>query len=217
MSTSRWERFAPLTGVVFFVLLAISFALSGNTPDTNTSTADTVSYWSSHDSRQIASAIIGTFSVIFFIWFGGSLRSVLLRAEGGEGRLSMIAFAGMLTIGISGAIGGALTFTVADTVNDVPAEATQTLSVLSSDFFFPFLAGIALFMFATGICVLRHGGLPRWLAWAAIVIGVVSVTPIGFAGFLAVFVWVLVVSIVLYLRGAETGTPVVPPAAGPPT
>ena len=217
MSTSRWERFAPLTGVVFFVLLAISFVLSGNTPDTNTSTADTVSYWSSHDSRQIASAILGTFAVIFFIWFGGSLRSVLLRAEGGDGRLSMIAFAGMLTIGISGAIGGALTFTVADTVNDVPAEATQTLSVLSSDFFFPFLAGIALFMFATGICVLRHGGLPRWLAWAAIVIGVVSVTPIGFAGFLAVFVWVLVVSIVLYLRGAETGTPAVPPVAGPTT
>src|SRR4029077_20986616 len=77
MSSSRWERFAPLTCVVFFVLLAISFALSGSTPDTNTSTADTVSYWSSHDSRQIASAIIGTFSVIFFIWFGGSLRSVL--------------------------------------------------------------------------------------------------------------------------------------------
>ena len=97
MSSSRWERFAPLTGVVFFVLIAVSFALSGNTPDTDSSTADTVSYWSSHDSRQIASAIIGTFAVIFFIWFGAILRSALLRAEGGEGRLSLIAFSGMLT------------------------------------------------------------------------------------------------------------------------
>ena len=44
-----------------------------------------------------------------------------------------------------------------------PLTVTQTLSVLSEDFFFPFLAGIAVFMFATGICVLRHGGLPRWL------------------------------------------------------
>ena len=217
MSTSRWERFAPLTGVVFFVLIAITLALSNDTPDTNSSTADTVSYWSAHDSRLIASAIIGTFAVIFFIWFGGSLRSALMRAEGGEGRLSTLAFAGILVIGITGGIGSSLTFVVADTVNDVPAEATQALSVLSSDFFLPFLAGIALFMFATGICVLRHGGLPRWLAWAAIVIGVATVTPIGFVGFLGAFIWTLVASIVLYLRGAETGTPVVPPAAGPPT
>jgi hypothetical protein len=217
MSNSRWERFAPLTGVVFFVLLAISIALSSDTPDTDDSTADTVSYWSAHDSRLIAAGILGTFAVIFFIWFAGSLRSVLLRAEGGDGRLSTIAFAGMLTIGISGAIGSALEFTAADTVNDVPATVTQTLSVLNEDFFFPFLAGIALFMFATGICVLRHGGLPRWLAWVAIVIGVVTVTPIGFAGFLGAFIWTLVVSIALYLRGGETGTPAVPPAAGPTT
>ena len=94
---------------------------------------------------------------------------------------------------------------------------TQTLSVLSEDFFFPFLAGIALFMFATGICVLRHGGLPRWLGWVAIVIAVVSVTPIGFAGFLAAFIWTLVASIVLYLRGGQTSAPAAPPVAGPTT
>ncbi|OLE37775.1 MAG: hypothetical protein AUG48_03645 [Actinobacteria bacterium 13_1_20CM_3_68_9] len=92
---------------------------------------------------------------------------------------------------------------------------TQTLSVLSVDFFLPFLAGIAVFMFASGICVLRHGGRPRWLGWVAIVIGVVSLTPIGFVGFLAVFVWVLVVSIVLYLSGAETPTTTTPPPAAP--
>jgi hypothetical protein len=217
MSTSRWERFAPLTGVVFFILIAITLALSNDTPDTDSSTADTVSYWSAHDSRLIASAIIGTFAVIFLIWFGGSLRSALMRAEGGEGRLSTLAFAGILVIGITGGIGSSLTFVVADTVNDVPAEATQALSVLSEDFFLPFLAGIALFMFATGICVLRHGGLPRWLGWAAIVIGVVSVTPVGFIGFVLSFIWVPVASVVLYLRGAETAPPGTPPPTVPAT
>jgi hypothetical protein len=190
------------------VLLAVSFALSNDTPDTDSSTADTVSYWSAHDSRTIAAALTGTFAVIFLIWFGGSLRSALQRAEGGEGRLSMLAFAGILTIGITGAIGSALEFTVADTVNDVPPQVTQTLSVLSEDFFLPFLAGIAVFMLATGICVLRHGGLPRWLAWVAILIGVVSVTPVGFVGFLAVFIWVAVTGVILYLREGETPAPV---------
>ncbi len=44
MSGSRWERLAPLTGVVFFVLIAVTFALSNDTPDANDSTGDVVSY-----------------------------------------------------------------------------------------------------------------------------------------------------------------------------
>jgi hypothetical protein len=210
MSRTTTERLAPLSGVVFFVLIAITFALSNDTPDTDSTTADTVSYWSAHDSRLIAAAITGTFAVIFLVWFGGVLRSALLRAEGGEGRLSLVAFAGILTIGITGGIGSALQFTVADTVNDVPATVTQALSVLSEDFFLPFLAGIALFMFGAGICALRHGGLPKWLAWVAIVIGVIAVTPVGFIGFLAVLVWVLVASVVLYLQDGEAPAPATP-------
>src|SRR5436190_3058055 len=193
MSRSRWERFAPLTGVVFFVLIAVTFALSNNTPDTNDSTVSTVAYWSAHDSRLIVAAIVGAFAVIFLVWFGASLRSALMRAEGDEGRLSTVVFAGILIVAISGAIASSLQFTVADTVGDVPPIATQTLSVASSDFFFPFLAGIAIMSFASGICTLRFGGLPKWLGWVAIVIGIVTVTPVGFAGFLAAFIWVLVV------------------------
>jgi hypothetical protein len=214
MSNSRWERFAPLTGVVFFVLIAITFALSNDTPDTDSSTADTVGYWSAHDSRLITAAIVGTFAVVFLIWFGGSLRSALRRAEGGDGRLSNLAFAGILVVGITGAIGSNLMFVVADTVGDIPDTATQTLSVISEDFFLPFVAGSALLMFASGISALRYGGLPRWLGWVAIAIGIVSVTPLGFVGFIASFIWVLVVSIALYLAGRETvePTPVPPPA-----
>ncbi|HEY7150526.1 MAG TPA: hypothetical protein VH391_02485 [Solirubrobacterales bacterium] len=127
-----------------------------------------------------------------------------------EGRLSLVAFAGILTIAIGGAVASALQLTAADTVNDVPRTVTQTLAVLSEDFFFPFLAGIAVFMFAAGVCAIRHGGLPKWLAWAAIVIGVVSVTPVGFIGFVLVFVWVLVASVVLYPAGRRE-----PRAQGP--
>jgi hypothetical protein len=215
MSRSRWERFAPLTGVVFFVLIAVTFALSNDTPDTNKSTSDTVAYWSAHDSRLIVSAIAGTFAVIFLVWFGASLRSALMRAEGGQGRLSTLAFAGILIIGISGAIGSSLQLTVADTAGDVPPIATQTLSVLSSDFFLPFLAGIAITLFASGICALRFGALPKWLGWASIVLAIVTVTPAGFFAFLASFVWVLVVSILLFLREGEAAAPASPAAQAP--
>jgi hypothetical protein len=215
MSRSRWERFAPLTGVVFFVLIVVTFVLGNNTPDTDSSTSDTFAYWNAHDSRLIVGAIAGTFAVIFLVWFGASLRSALMRAEGGEGRLSTLAFAGVLIVGISGAIASSLQFVVADTVGDVPPIATQTLSVASSDFFFPFLAGIAIMSFASGICTLRFGALPKWLGWIAIVIGIVTVTPVGFIGFLASFIWVLVVSIVLFMREGQTATPASPVAPAP--
>ena len=97
-------------------------------------------------------------------------------------------------------------------MGDVPPIATQTLSVASSDFFFPFLAGIAIMSFASGICTLRFGGLPKWLGWVAIVIGIVTVTPVGFVGFLAAFIWVLVVSITLFLREGQAATPASPTA-----
>jgi hypothetical protein len=217
MSSSRWERFAPLSGVVFFILIAGSVGLSTDTPGTDSSTVDTVSYWSAHDTRLIVSSVLGTLAVIFLIWFGGSLRSALLRAEGGQGRLSMLAFAGILTIAISGGVASGIEFTVADTVNDVPAVATQTLSVLNEDFFFAFAAGAVVFMFGSGLATLRYGALPRWLGWAAIVIGILSVAgPAGFAGFLLTLIWILVVSIVLYMRGAEaSATPAAQSPAAP--
>jgi hypothetical protein len=222
MSTSRWERFAPLTGVIFFALILIVFILDNNTPNADASTADAVSYWTTHNSRAVAAGLVGAFAVIFLLWFAGSLRSALRRAEGGEGRLSTLAFAGLIVVATAGAIGANLDFVLGDIADDLHAGhadvAIQTLSALNSDFFFPFVAGFAVTMFASGLCALRFGALPKWLGWASIVIGIALVTPAGFLGFLAALVWILVVSVVLYLRGAEAATPqAAPPPAGPAT
>ena len=77
------------------------------------------------------------------------------------------------------------------------------------------LAGIVVLMFASAICTLRFGALPKWLGWVALVIAIVSVTPAGFIGFLASFIWLLVVSIVLFLREGQAATPASPAAQAP--
>jgi hypothetical protein len=64
----------------------------------------------------------------------------------------------------------------------------------------------------------RHGAVPRWLGWVALVIAVTTSTPIGFVGFIGGALWVLVVSIVLALQLRREGVgpaPTAPPAAGP--
>ena len=55
------------------------------------------------------------------------------------------------------------------------------------------------------------GGLPAWLGWFALVIGIVSITPLGFFGFLALLVWIVIASVVLFQQESPA-----PPAAAAP-
>ena len=61
-----------------------------------------------------------------------------------------------------------------------------------------------------GVAILRAKTLPVWLGWVGIVIAVISVTPIGFFGLLATMAWSLIVSVLLYLRGAPAATMAAP-------
>jgi hypothetical protein len=95
-------------------------------------------------------------------------------------------------------------------VGKVPITVTQSIHVLNNDLFFPLSGGAALFLVAAGVLSLRTRALPAWLGWVAIVLGVISVTPAGFFGFLATIVWIGVVSVLLYLRPLEpAATPAV--------
>lgn len=203
-------RFALLTGVVFFVLAVTSFALTSEPPDADESTAATVLYWVDNDSGEIASAIFATYAAFFFLWFAASLRGTIARVEQGTRRLVALTFGGAVVTATGLLVNNTLQFAAAETAGDVPPQVTQTLSVLYADFFFPMVVGIAVFLLDAGLATLRLGILPVWLGWAAIVLGIVCLTPVGFFGILAMLLWVLVASIVLFTRGADDAD--VPPA-----
>ena len=211
MSRSTLERLAPLTGIVFVALLVISLIVGGDPPDADESTEEVVAFWTEEDSGQIASAIIGAWAAVFLVWFGGSVAAALRRTEIEAGRLASIAFGGFLLIALGALSFSSFQFAAAETAGDVPAEVTQTLSVLFSDFFFPLAGGVFLALFSVGIAALRHGVLPRWLGYAAVVIAIAALTPAGFFAALAAGVWVIAVSVVLY--SSETAPPTQPPAS----
>jgi hypothetical protein len=219
MSRSRWERLAPLTGAVFFALIAAVFVLDNNSPDANDSTASVVSYWTTHHSRAVVAGLLGSLAVVFLIWFASSLRSAMLRYEGGTGRLSMLAFSGTLLVAFGGAIGSSLDFVLGDVSVDLHNGhadfVIQTLSALDGDFFLPFVGGLLVLMVSSAVLTFRHGALPKWLGWVSVVIAIALVTPLGFIGFLASLVWILVVSILLYLRQDSEPTPATVTAEAP--
>jgi hypothetical protein len=199
MVSGSWARYAPLSGLLAVALLVASIIVTGfDSVDSNDSTQKVVDFWSDNDSKQVAGAFIGALATVPLLWFLGSLRSALRTGEGGTGRLSAIAYAGGIVLAATAAVDSSIQFAVAESVGDVPAGVTQTLSVLYSDFFLGFPIGLGTLLLASSLAILRTKVLPAWLGWVALLLGIVSLTPVGFFAFLVVLAWIAVVSVVLF-------------------
>jgi hypothetical protein len=198
---------------VLFVALAVAaFIISGETPDTDDSPQKILDFYVDNDNEQIWAAALLAWSAVPLLFFLGVLRSTLHAAEGAIARLSAVAFAGGIVL-VFGAVSFAgFTFTLGDTADDgLTLQAAQALNALNSDFFFPVAVGTGTLMLASGIAGITSRALPGWLAWPALVIGIVALTPLGFFAFLAFLLWTLATSVVLWrARAAE------PPATAPP-
>jgi hypothetical protein len=197
MQQTRWERLAPLTGVIAVVIIIAVFAIGGSTPDEHDSAAKVQAYYARHHDKHSVLAFILAISIPFLVFFASSLRSDLRRA-GGTGQLANAAFGG----GVLAAAGFGVLATVhlaltvaAENANTI--GTAQTLNVLDSSDFIPAVAGIGLLVLAAGLSVVRHGGLPKWLGWVGILLGIVTFTPAGFFAFLAGGVWILIASVLL--------------------
>ena len=104
-----------------------------------------------------------------------------------------------------------LHFALADYAGDIQPAAAQAINALDGDFFLPFTTGLAVLVLASSVGAIRAGILPKWLGWVGVVLFVVFFTPAGFIAFGLTGIWIIVVSILLYLRGAPA--PTAPPAS----
>jgi hypothetical protein len=193
----RGERLAPLTGIVFIALVFAVFAIGGSTPEEHDSAAKVQSFYIQHHDKHSVLAILMALATPFLLFFASSLRYDLRRA-GGTGQLSNAAFAG----GVLAASGFALVATIHLALANAAESATtlgttQTLNVLDNNDFLPAAAGVAVLVLAAGAAVVRHGGMPKWLGWVGMVIGIAVFTPAGFVAFLASGVWILIASVLL--------------------
>src|SRR5690242_7716888 len=101
--SDRLRRLAPLTGIPFAILLAITFN-SPSTPDIHDTGAQVIAHYNAHHTGHLVGDLCGGVAVIFFVFFISSLRSYFKDKGGGADGLSMAAFAGGLMIAVGGAI-----------------------------------------------------------------------------------------------------------------
>jgi hypothetical protein len=194
-------RLAPLTGAAFFAVIVVALVIEGSPPSADDATEEVVRWWTENDTRALAAAQLGGLAAALLVWFGGSMRATLRRAEGEPGRVAAIAFGGFVLAGVGLASIFGFDFAAAETAGDVPAEVTHTLSVLSELFFIPFTMGLLVALLATAAVTLRHGGLlPRWLGFVTIVIALALLTPAGFVAAIPTAIWILYGSVLLFLR-----------------
>lgn len=210
MLGDSWERYAPLTGVVFVVIVVIAFLWGGSTPDPHDSTIKVASFYTKHRDQQTAVAFVLAIGAAFLPFFASSLKRAL-DWSGGTSRLSNAAFGGAIVATVGFFILSTVHVALADSAGKTPPLVTQTLNVLDGNDFVPAAAGMGIFLIASGLAILRYRALAAGLGWAALIIGIVIFTPAGFIGFLLSGIWVLVASIVLFMAGRPQ--PQAPPAA----
>jgi hypothetical protein len=192
---------APLTGLAFVLLAIVAFMIGGEPPDvTEDPTREVVDFYvDNKDQQMVGGALIGVAGTLF-VFFGGVLRRILSDAEGERGILSAVAFAGTVIFAVGLAIDGTISFALAETADDISPAAVEALNALWMNDFLPFSMGLQIFLLATGLSIVLHGALPKWVGWIAIVLAVVAVTPIGFAAFLGGGLLIAVISVMLALR-----------------
>jgi hypothetical protein len=206
MERSSREWLVPLLGVLFLVLLVVSFIVSGDPKDA-THPANEIQQWykDNKDSTEIG-AFLGVVAAGALIFYAAYLRKVLAVAQGeGVGAmLPILVLIGATVVAVGGSIDNMLQFAIAERADDIPATSVQTIQAIWDNDFLPLALGVLVFNWAVGLSVLRSGVLPKWMGWAAVVFGVLSLAgPIGFAGVIGAALWILVSSIMLSVRARK--------------
>lgn len=212
-------RIGALTGALFVILTVAAFVVAGESPATDASPAKIVSFYVDNDSDQAIGALLLAWASVALLFFLGSLRRVLRQVGGDNGGLSTIVMLGGALIAVGATIFAGLTITLADTADDMSADAVVALHALNSDMFVTLAVGVATFNLGLGLAILRHHALPKALGILAIVVGIVGLTPLGFFAFLAMGIVILWTSFLLVGRAGEpepaVGARPDPPAGTP--
>ena len=202
-----WERYAPLSGVVAVVGWIVGIIMLDVVESKDTG-AELLAVYQANDGRILAGGIIWLIATGFFVWFLGSLRSRLLAAEGGDGRLSTIAFAGGIGTAICLMLMPGPDMAAAISKDDLDASAALALGNMGDAFFLGAEYLLPVLLVASAIVAVRYGALPKWLAWIQVLVAIVLLTGfIGWAALIFAFpVWVVVVALLLWLPATARTT-----------
>ena len=207
-SSAGLARWAALGGIAYVVLFIIgTILLFDGAPDSDASPARVIAYYSDsgHRDKIMFGWIAAGLGIFFFLWFLASLRQAVRRVEGGDGFLTALT-----TIG--GVIYAALAFAAialnagVRTMSDDTYKHTVYPGLIHAANDAGYVlhatggAGAAAMIIAATLAFMRAGAIPKWSGWVGIVLGILALASIIFFPQAAIGIWLLVVSIWLFVR-----------------
>jgi hypothetical protein len=217
MNDRKWERWGALGGVLFVVLAAISAFLPGSPPMTSDSAKKISDFFVDHGDEVRWAGYIGALAVIPFFWWLGSVWRMLRRAEGGSPRLTVMATTSAAFATVLAVIGGVILSAVPIIgIRALGLSGARTFYVISTNLAVATLFGVATFLLAFSVVIIRTAVLPRIMGWLGVLIAIVgmvgaasvatdrsAIFDIAFGSFLASMLWILVVSILMFVRAGS--------------
>jgi hypothetical protein len=204
----RLVRIVPLAGVVFAVLSVIGNGSIGSFPDADTPIAKLLPFYAAHHAGIARGGLILHWAAFFFALFAVAVWA-RIRVSGAvhpfvAGAVLLgaaVEFAQQLaSAGVYstlGFIGGKQT---------VAAAALQAWHVngsggglVTGD------GGLGVMLLAVAAAGIAGRAFPRWLAWSALPLGILQLTPIGFYASLVFLLWAAAAGLYMALRPAGGG------------
>jgi hypothetical protein len=179
MNDQRWERYAAWSGLIFFILLVVAFAILPSPPDFDAPASDIADYYADHQDGIRVSVVLVTAALFFFVWFIATFRSALAAAEGGGRRLANLVYGtGLVATAGIGLAQGAVAVAALHPELTSP-EVLRSLHDFSVVGFAPLTGVFFAFFLASGLAIQRLGVLPAWLGVFACIVAVIQILGIG--------------------------------------
>ena len=200
-----WDIVGSLTGIVFVVLLALSFGGRADLRDdldgsiTGASAAQAADVLVDRRDQVRGSSFVGLLGLAFFFGFLAYFRSRLQRAEGENGWLTSMSYGGGLVTAAVMLVFISLdlaTTAVADYGPDT--QVAKALIALEWRYWWVLAPPMIAFTLGASLVIVRYVALPRWIGWIGFPVSVTLLIP--WIGVFAAMTWVLVVSIVMLIQ-----------------
>jgi hypothetical protein len=209
-SPSKLARWSLLGGALYVVLFIVGVSVGFNgEPDTSKSQDKVLAYWakSSHRDKLAWGWILVGLGVFFFLWFVAALRQ-RIRAADPDGFYATVATIGGVVYATTGFAALSLEVGIKSMSDDTFHHTVYPELIHAADdagwvMHAGGAIGISALIIAASLAARRMGAVPGWLAWVSVVVGVLSLGAIAFFPILLFFLWLLIVSIAMFIRAGR--------------
>jgi hypothetical protein len=224
MATARptpLARWAALGGILYVVLFIIgTILLYSGAPDSSSTPSKIISYYgdSGHRDRIGLGWAIAGLGVFFFLWFLSSLRNWVRWNEGGDAFLTGVTTIGGVVYAALALVALALNMGIRTMSDDTYHHTVYPGLIHAADDASYVIhatggAGAAAMIIAASIAAMRSRAWPAWAGWLGILAGILALASILFFTQLAILIWLVVVSGLLFFRGPREDAPAAATAA----